>query len=323
MKTFTQYTFALLLLVSFLTICSSAVAGEQESGFTNPEITQEMGKEWIDKNLEYLPADVNNDLVVTLNQQFMQLAPYIQEFAGKHNIKIIINEGTCGISAGKISKKQVDIGGFCCPPGKTDRLPGIKFHTIGIHPVSIIVNKSNPVNEITMGQVRDIFKGNIVYWSDVGGEKIPILPVARLHCKKRPGHWRLILDNEDLFSPGIRTVGAVEDMFTFVSTNPDSIGHEVLWMSKKYEDIKALHVDSMNPENLDHLLQNKYPVYRALYLTSWEDKNKNPLAEELIQFVQSKIDEHGREIGMIPASELRKAGWKFKDQELIGPPPSL
>lgn len=318
-----KHSFRLALFALVLVLLGSAVSavGEnRDNEFSDPDAIFEMSREWREAPLTYPEADKDVDLIITLNQQFMQFATYINEFAKANNIKVRINEGTCGISAGALDKKEADIAGFCCPPGKTDRLPGIRFHTIGIHPVSIIVHKSNPVEALTLEQVRDIFRGNAVYWSDVGGPNVPIMPVARLHCKKRPGHWRLILDNEDMFSASTRTVGAVDDVFNFVAANESSIGYEVLWMTDKYNNIKALRLDGMDPENLDFLLQNKYPVYRALNLTTWTDANEKPLANALVQHIHKKMDEEGRRIGMIPASELRRAGWKFKEQELIGAP---
>ena len=289
--------------------------------FSDPDIHFEMDDKWKARPMAH-PAEFHNkDLVITLNQQFMQLAPYIEEFAHQNNITVRISEGTCGISAGGLARKELDIAGFCCPPGPTDRLPNIRFHTIGIHPVSIFVNKENPVDSLTFRQVRDIFAGDIVYWSEVGGTRNPSLPVARLHCKIRPGHWRLLLDSEDQFSPTTRTVGGIEDMFSYVDYNAGSIGFEVMWLKDKYKNIKALRIDGLDPEDLDALLRHEYPVYRVLYLTTWTNGNgENPLAAALIKHIQMRIDQNGREMGMIPASELRRAGWKFRDQELIGAP---
>ena len=94
-----------------------------------------------------------------------------------------------------------------------------------------------------------------------------------------------------------------------------------MWMSKEYKNIKAIKIDGMDSEDLDLLLQHKYPVYRALYLTTWIDKNtEKPKAEKLISHIHSQVDKNGRKIGMIPASELRAAGWKFRGQELVGSP---
>ncbi len=291
--------------------------------FSDPSFVQEMPPEWQQQPIQYDETVEKADLVVSLNQQFYHfLEPLIRQYAGENELNIIVNKGTCGITSGMLSKKKGDIGGFCCPPALTDRLPGIRFHTIGIHPVSILVHPDNPVENVSLDEVRQIFQGDIYRWSDVGGRNKAIFVIGRLHCKKRPGHWRLLLDNEDLFAPELRTVGAIEDMYSLVSSNPDAIGYEVMWQAQKQHDkVKALKINGRPPEDLGNLLAGKYPFYRALYLTTWEGKHvENSHAQLLIDYITREIEKIGKQIGIVPEDELRKAGWKFRGAELIGEP---
>ncbi len=57
----------------------------------------------------------------------------------------------------------------------------------GIHPIetlvarqaiAIIVNAQNPVSELTVGQVADIYRGKINNWNEVGGRDAPITRFA-------------------------------------------------------------------------------------------------------------------------------------------------
>ena len=291
--------------------------------FSDPSEITIMPDEWINRPVEYSSEHAGADLVLTLNQQFFHfIEPLIEEYANNNNLKIVINKGTCGISAAMISNKQGDMGSFCCPPSKTDRLPGIRFHTIGIHPVSILVHPDNPLDNITLKQARDVFQGNISRWARLGWNDRPIRIIGRLHCKKRPGHWRLLLDNENLFAPELRSVGSIEDMFSLVSSDPNAIGYEVMWMSKISDDeVKALKINGNAPDDLRTLLKGNYPIYRALYLTTWEPENvKNRHAHPLVKYIESRIDIIGMDKGIVPASMLRKAGWKFRGSELIGEP---
>lgn len=291
--------------------------------FSDPSHVQKMPPEWGKKPVTYDPAIGDADLVISLNQQFSHfLEPLINKYARKNNLKIVVKQGTCGISAGMASGKKGDIVGFCCPPANTDRLPGLSFHTIGIHPVSILVHPDNPVDNLSLDQVRMIFKGDILNWSKVGGKDKSIYAVGRLHCKKRPADWRQILDNEDLFAPELRTVEAIEDMFSLVSSNPDSIGHEVMWMSSENRDkVKTLRINSIRPQQLDHVASGRYPFYRTLNLTTWEAKHmKKTQAGKLIDYLISEVEKISKDADIVPASRLRKAGWKFRGNELVGEP---
>ena len=73
--------------------------------------------------------------------------------------------GPCGISRGLLFRKTVDIGGFCCPPGRTDRLPGLRFHTLAIAAIALFVHPDNTIEDLTLSQARDLYRGEITDWS--------------------------------------------------------------------------------------------------------------------------------------------------------------
>ncbi len=50
----------------------------------------------------------------------------------------------------------------------------------------------------------------------------------------RAGHWRLLLDNEDLFGPRLHKVEAMPDMISRVARNPAAIGYETQWVTAYY-----------------------------------------------------------------------------------------
>jgi ABC-type phosphate transport system substrate-binding protein len=215
---------------------------------------------------------------------------------------------------------------------KTDRLPGLKFHTIGIGPLALVTHPDNPVTNLTASEARDIFSGEHVFWSEVPeteGFKFstkPIEPVVRLHCKKRPGHWKLLLDNADLFSPRAHSVGVIPDMIKRVSENKTAIGSETLFMLKVHKNqgpVKILKIDGHHPNDLENVQLGKYPIYRSYNLTTWENDGKQgELATELIKNIVQYIEKNSVQLGIVPISKLRSAGWKFRGDELIGEPDS-
>jgi ABC-type phosphate transport system substrate-binding protein len=318
--------FLQVLLCLFLAgAVSAGERGDELRGpaFSDPSVGQEMPAGWAERKIEYKPENKGADIVVTLNQQFFEfMLDYISDYARENNLVIEVNRGTCGISAGMTKNKEGDIGAFCCPPSKTDRLPGVRFHSIGIHPISILVHPDNPTEDLSFAQVRGIFRGDILRWSEVGWKDSPIQAIARLHCKKRPGHWRLMLSDPDKFGPEIREVGAIEDMFALVADTPTAIGYEVMWMANRQAGkVKSLRIDGKSPDDLEHLLKGDYPLYRALYLTTWEKEGlRNPRSEGLVKFIIDRVEKFGSHEGIVPVSRLREAGWIFEGDELVGEP---
>ncbi|MEN8263334.1 MAG: substrate-binding domain-containing protein [Nitrospirota bacterium] len=302
--------------------------------FTDSSEIMEMPEEWIRQPVKYEQSAGDADLAITLDQHlYPACLPLIQEYAKVNGMKIFVNEGTCGISAGMISRKTVDIGGYCCSPGITDRLPGLRFHTIGISALALFVHPENPVEDITMEQARQIFAGEIYRWSELEskdgtkGPNLPIQPIGRLHCKLRPGHWRLLLDNQDLFSAALQEVGAIPDMISKVASNKRAIGYEVLWNSIRYKDrgrVKPLKIDGYSPDSQEALASGKFPMYRVYSLTTWEGKGiERAEAKKMVEYIIKQSEVLEKEHSIVPAFRLREVGWKFKGNELVGEPEKL
>ncbi len=332
LKIFAFCLASLLLYGSAIHAAHDAAKSLRGPAFSDPTKHMQMPASWEEQPVKYESSAGDVSLAINLDQQMYRvLTPTIKEYAKKHGLNIAITDSTCGNSAGMLRRKMIDIGGFCCAPGMIDRFPGLRFHTTGIAPVALFVHPDNPIDNITLDQARRIFMGKINYWSELKtsdgrpGPEVMIKTVGRLHCKTRPGHWRLLLDNEDLFSSRMFEVGNISDMILQVASNTDAIGHETAWLATEYYKdrgrVKTLKIDGYAPEDLDALLSGKYPVYKTFSVTTWEGKEtKNSVAGELVKFIKNQIETLDAGYGIVPISRLKKSGWKFKGSELIGEP---
>ena len=332
-----------LRILLFMVFLASAVAIAHDADnklrgetFTDPSKQFPMPGDWIDKRIVYEKEAerADADLAIVMDQDiYYTLLPIIQKFGKDNNLKIFVKEGTCGIAAGMLGKKSVDMGGFCCPPGAEDRLPGVRFHTMGIVATAFLVHPNNPVDDVSSSQLRDIYRGKIFRWSEiktargVHGPDLAIKAIGRLHCQKRPGHWRQILDTDKEFSPRLHEVGSIPDMIAQVATSRDAIGWEVLTMVERYRNmgtVKPLRIDGYLPNDSAALVALKYPFYRTYSLSTWVGKNvENKHADQLVEYMKKEFEKlNADKFGFVSQNRLRKAGWKFKDDELIGEPAS-
>jgi hypothetical protein len=328
-------TFILTLscLLGVLLLPPASRADDELSGkaFSDPALKQEMPEAWINEPIKHDPAVGKADIVINLNRQVYQaLYPLIMKFEKEDGIKVAVTKGTCGISAGMVKKKTADIVMLCCPPGKIDRLPGIEFHTVGIMSLALLVHPDNPVGDVTSAQAREIFQGEISRWSELNdaqgrpGKNTPIQVIARRHCKKRQGHWKLLLAEKDLFTPKVQEVGAIPDMIQLIVGNRSAIGFEVMQMVREYEEkgpLKALRISGSSAESAEDLASGKYPFYRTYSFTTWQGREvENPHARRLVEYILENADSVDDSFGLISASELKSSGWKFEDNELVGEP---
>ncbi|MEO5362071.1 MAG: hypothetical protein H7838_00385 [Magnetococcus sp. DMHC-8] len=300
--------------------------------FSDPAEVTSKPEEWQQQPIRYREQDAGAEVVLLLDQNiYPGLLPLVQEYAKAHRVKVSVREGTCGPAAEGIMRKEVDVGGSCCPAARVDRLPGLRWHTVGISPLPILANAADPVDQLTTEQVRDVFRGKLTRWSQIPGigEKYPkdllIRPITRLHCKFRPGHWRLILDNEELFGPRINEVGTILDMVTHVAKHPGTLGYVENWQllndSKHKNTVKSIRVDGHDPLDVNTLKTGRYPFYWVYNVSTWSAANTaKPQAQQLVQYLMDNAGRIDPSFHVVPAAELKKHGWKFKDDELIGEP---
>ncbi len=331
---------SLFVSVALLLISGTAAIADHDitnslagPSFSDPSVLSEMPEEWTIQPIKYSSENTDADIVVTLDQHlYPALLPIIKDYAVKNGVKVNINEGTCGISAGMMARKEADISGFCCPPGLTDRLPGLKYHTLGISALALLLHPDNPIDNVSFAEARHIFTGDIFRWSELktptgeNGPNLPIQPVGRLHCKLRPGHWRLLLGNENLFSTTLQEVGAIPDMIYKIATSQRAIGYEVLWNLSRYKErgkVKSMRINGFSPHNQKRIISGDYPLYRVYNLTTWDgDIVANSEAQKLVKYLIQHIKDVGPEHTIIPSSTLRQNGWIFRDAELVGKPDS-
>lgn len=325
--------FIVLSLSPFLS--DSADCAEKNTigeAFSDPSKKFPMPDNWIKKPVTHEKENEGADLFIVMDQDiYYTLLPMILKFGKDNNMKIVVKEGTCGIASGMLIKKTADMGGFCCPAGHEDRMPGLRFHTMGIVAKAFFVHPDNPVGGMSSSQLRDLYKGKIYRWSEFRtpegkpGPGTTIKSVARLHCQKRPGHWRRLLNEDKDFSPRLIEVSAIPDMISQVARTKDAIGWEVLTMLEKNKNmgkVKPLKIDGHSPNDSKALAALKYPFYRTYTLTTWDgNSTASQKARKLVNYMIKEFEKlDADKYGFVSVSRLKKAGWKFEGDELVGEP---
>jgi len=141
--------------------------------------------------------------------------------------------------------------------------------------IAIIVNPNNPVEQLTIGQLSDIYSGKIVNWSQVGGEDRPIVKLSRetnsgthvyfLETVLRGG------DPEDktLFSPDTLLLPSSEGITAEVRDNPNAIGYDGLGYVTPDVKVIAVAADPSGPfvrPSSESVNNGQYPIARDLYM---------------------------------------------------------
>ncbi|OIO02753.1 MAG: phosphate ABC transporter substrate-binding protein [Desulfovibrionaceae bacterium CG1_02_65_16] len=188
----------------------------------------------------------------------------------------------------------------------------------GIHPKQIviaydcitpIVNSSNPVKNLSMAQLKDIFTGKITDWKDVGGAAGPISVVSRDSSSGTFEYWgEHVLKKERVYARAQMQAsnGAVAQV---VSKQKGSIGYVGLAYAKA-PGLKDLTVEGV-AGSIATTLNGTYPVSRGLYLYT----NGEPTGDvaKLVNYILSPAGQKiVASVDYIPLKSLKSAGKKGK-----------
>ena len=161
--------------------------------------------------------------------------------------------------------KHETFGFVCCPlSDKEVKKNQLKVWPLAKEPIFILVRDDNPISDLSEDQVRAIFRGDITNWQEVGGADKPIVLVTRLHCKDRPGHWKLILPDAKEFRQQRLNVKSAAAMVQRINDFGSAIGHTgSTWKFKPTDRVKAISINGIAP-TAENLANGTYPFYRQL-----------------------------------------------------------
>ena len=148
-------------------------------------------------------------------------------------------------------------------------------HIIARDAIAVIVNPNNPVNELTLQQISDIYSGKYTNWQEVGGEDRPIVRLSRetnsgTHVYFLETVLRLgSKEDKTLFSTNTLLLPSSEGIISEVRDNPNAIGYDGLGYVPK--DLKMIAIakeaggEYVLP-SIDTVNDKTYAIARDLYM---------------------------------------------------------
>jgi phosphate transport system substrate-binding protein len=168
-----------------------------------------------------------------------------------------------------IKKEEVD-------KAKTNGIEPVEF-TVARDAIAIIVHPNNPVQQLSLQQLSDMYNGAITNWKDVGGEDRPIVLLSRetnsgTHVYFLENVLRLgKKDNKTLFSPDTLLMPSSEGISAEVRQNPNAIGYDGLGYVTADMKVLAVSKSADGPYILPTIASvndKTYPIARDLYMYS-------------------------------------------------------
>jgi len=288
----------LLLLIFLLT---SGCAGSARAQNSPASLASESASAYIENK--------GSDTIVNL------ALAWAERYQDEHpDVRISVTGGGSGTGIAALMNGTVDLANASrrikTEEIETARAKGIEpvEHIIARDAIAVIVHPDNPVSQLTLQQISDIYSGKINRWSEVGGEDRPIVRLSRetnsgthvyfLETVLRLGQK----DNKTLFSTDTLLLPSSEGIIHEIRHNPNAIGYDGLGYVPK--DLKVLAV-AKEPGGkyilpmISTANDKSYPIARDLYMYTAGEAN-GALKDYLDWILSDEAQEIVSELGFVP-----------------------
>jgi len=146
---------------------------------------------------------------------------------------------------------------------------------VGLDGLAVLINKDNPVDKLTVSQLRDIFTAKITNWKEVGGKDLKIVILSResnsgthMFFKEhviRGGNKK----DKTEFSVHSLLMPSSQAIYDEIVQNPHALGYVGMGFINPQVKAVSVAVDDKSEyvyPTPDNVLSGKYPISRPLYL---------------------------------------------------------
>ena len=182
-----------------------------------------------------------------------------------------VQEGSCDIGLSSRALKD------------EEKAAGLKETILAYDGIAIIVHPDNPVSDLTIEQIAQLYTGEITNWKDVGGNDAQVVLIGREAASGTRDGFESITGTKEkcLYRQELTSTG---DVIAAVSQNPDAIGYASLASIK--DSVKALSVDGVTPSEAT-VKDGSYKVQRPFVLVTVEGKALTPVAQAFFDYATS------------------------------------
>ncbi len=230
-----------------------------------------------------------SDTMVILGQRWAEA--YMKS---RPDVRVQVTGGGSGTGIAALINGTTDIAQASRPMKDAERRSaearrGAKVTEIpvALDALSIYVHESNPVDALSLPQVRKIYTGVITNWKEVGGEDAPITLYSRENNSGTYVFFKEHVLEDDDFDPSAQTLPGTASVVNAVASDPNGIGYGGIAYAAGIKPL-AIKKDDASPAvtgTLENAQSGSYPLARELYF--YLLAGKNPAADAFAAWVTS------------------------------------
>ena len=211
-------------------------------------------------------------------------------------VKVTYNPTGSGSGIKAVQAGSCDIG-LASRDLKPEEATDLNGTVVAIDGIAMIVNKENPVKDLTIEQIAALYKGEITNWSEVGGADAPVVLIGREAASGTRDGFESITDTEDAckYNQELTSTG---DVVQTVSSNPNAIGYASLASVK--DTVKLISVEGVTPSTKT-IQDGSYKIQRNFVMVTKKNAELSPAAKSFFEFATSSAADEGIiEAGAVP-----------------------
>ena len=219
-----------------------------------------------------------------------------EAYQEKTGIKITYNPTGSGAGIQAVQENRCDIG-LSSRDLKDEESETLNGTVIAYDGIAIIVNPENPVADMSVEQIAQIYMGEIDNWSAIGGDDAPIVCIGREAASGTRDGFESVTGTADKckYAQELTSTG---DVIQTVASNPNAIGYASL--ASVGDSVKILSVDGVIPSE-ETILSGAYLVQRGFLLVTPKGRDLSEIAQDFYDFcMSSEADEWIRKAGAVP-----------------------
>ena len=213
-------------------------------------------------------------VVGALGEAFMEANPdttFTYNPTGSGSGIQAVQEGRCDIGLSSRALKDAE------------KEAGLTETVLAYDGIAMIVNPANPVEDLSLEQIADIYTGKITNWSEVGGNDSQIVLIGREAGSGTRGGFEEIVGVVDACQYR-QELSSTGDVITTVAQNPDAIGYASLAAVK--DTVKALKVAGVTPTEAT-VKDGTYTIQRPFVLATKTGEKLNDVAQAFFDYATS------------------------------------
>lgn len=257
-------------------------------------------------------AAKGSDTLVILAQKWAEV--YMQK---NPDTKIQVTGGGSGTGFAALQNQTTDLANASRPIKPKEKAECIKAfkavpteYKVALDGLSVYVNQKNPIDELTLDQLDQVFTGKIKNWKEVGGEDAPITLYSRENSSGTYEFFKEHVLKKKDFAATAQTMPGTAAVLQAVAKDANGIGYggAAYGVGAKPLRVKKDAASAGVEPTAENIANQTYPIWRYLYIYVNPNLDKGEIAAYLNWIRSDAGQEIVKNVGYFPLPQSERSG---------------